>query len=50
MRSVEITIQNLITTGFDPRLENNPYLLFTFTSFQVCVCARARFIRVLHTE
>ena len=35
MRSVEITIQNLIGSGLDPKLENNPYLCFIYTSFQV---------------
>lgn len=34
MRSVEKTIQNLISTGMDPKTENHPYLGFTFTSFQ----------------
>lgn len=36
-RSIETTIQRLISSGLDPRLENNPYLLFVFTSFQVCL-------------
>ena len=35
MRSIEVTIQNLIGSGLDPRLENNPYLTFVYTSFQV---------------
>ena len=35
MKSVEKTVQNLISTGMDPKTENNPYLGFTFTSFQV---------------
>ncbi len=35
MRAVEVTIQNLIGSGLDPRLENNPYLCFVYTSFQV---------------
>lgn len=34
MHAVEVTIQNLIGTGLDPRLENNPYLCFVYTSFQ----------------
>eukprot|EP00951_Prasinocladus_malaysianus_P039732 scaffold447813_cov44-Prasinocladus_malaysianus.AAC.1 len=34
MRSVEVTIQNLIASGLDPKLENNPYLCFVYTSFQ----------------
>ncbi|KXZ42185.1 hypothetical protein GPECTOR_188g290 [Gonium pectorale] len=34
MRSVETTIQRLIGSGLDPRLENNPYLCFVYTSFQ----------------
>jgi acyl-[acyl-carrier-protein] desaturase len=34
MRAVEVTIQNLISQGLDPRLENNPYLCFVYTSFQ----------------
>ena len=36
MRAVEVTIQNLIGSGLDPKLENNPYLCFIYTSFQVC--------------
>ena len=35
MRQVEVTIQNLIGSGMDPKTENNPYLGFTYTSFQV---------------
>jgi len=34
MRSVEVTIQNLIGSGMDPKTENNPYLGFVYTSFQ----------------
>lgn len=34
MRAVEVTIQNLIGSGLDPRLENNPYLCYIYTSFQ----------------
>lgn len=34
MRSVEVTIQNLIGSGMDPKTENNPYLGFIYTSFQ----------------
>jgi hypothetical protein len=34
MRAVEVTIQNLIGSGMDPKTENNPYLGFTYTSFQ----------------
>lgn len=34
MRAVEVTIQNLIGAGMDPRTENNPYLGFIYTSFQ----------------
>ena len=34
MRAVEVTIQNLIGSGMDPRTENNPYLGFIYTSFQ----------------
>jgi len=34
MRSVEVTVQNLIRNGFDPRTENDPYLGFIYTSFQ----------------
>ena len=34
MRSIEITIQNLIGSGMDPKTENNPYLGFVYTSFQ----------------
>ncbi len=52
MRAVEVTIQNLISDGLDPQLENNPYLCFVYTSFQVgrghagrgvhaCMCACA---------
>jgi len=35
MHSVESTIQRLISSGLDPKLENNPYLCFIYTSFQV---------------
>lgn len=43
MKAIEATIQNLIGSGLDPKLENNPYLTFVYTSFQVCACcARAR--------
>ena len=35
LRSVEKTIQRLISSGMNPQTENNPYLAFTFTSFQV---------------
>lgn len=31
-----MTIQNLIGSGMDPKTENNPYLGFIYTSFQVC--------------
>ena len=34
MRTVEVTIQNLIGSGMDPKTENNPYLGFVYTSFQ----------------
>jgi acyl-[acyl-carrier-protein] desaturase len=34
MRAVEITIQHLISRGFDPQTENDPYLGFIYTSFQ----------------
>lgn len=35
MKSVEVTIQRLIGSGMDPKTENNPYLGFVYTSFQV---------------
>uniref|UniRef100_A0A7S3VQQ3 Acyl-[acyl-carrier-protein] desaturase n=1 Tax=Dunaliella tertiolecta TaxID=3047 RepID=A0A7S3VQQ3_DUNTE len=34
MHSIESTIQRLIGSGLDPKLENNPYLCFVYTSFQ----------------
>mmetsp|Transcript_18625 Transcript_18625/g.40011 ORF Transcript_18625/g.40011 Transcript_18625/m.40011 type:complete len:403 (+) Transcript_18625:152-1360(+) len=34
MRAIEVTIQNLIGSGMDPKTENNPYLGFLYTSFQ----------------
>jgi len=34
LRQVEVTIQNLISSGMDPKTENNPYLGFIYTSFQ----------------
>jgi acyl-[acyl-carrier-protein] desaturase len=34
MKSVEVTTQNLIGSGMDPKTENNPYLGFIYTSFQ----------------
>jgi Fatty acid desaturase len=35
MQAIEVTIQNLIGSGMDPKTENNPYLGFIYTSFQV---------------
>ena len=34
LQAIEVTIQNLITSGMDPKTENNPYLGFIYTSFQ----------------
>lgn len=34
MRSVEGTIQRLLGSGLNPRLENNPYLTYIYTSAQ----------------
>ena len=34
MRAIETTIHNLISRGFDPHTENDPYLGFIYTSFQ----------------
>mmetsp|Transcript_11276 Transcript_11276/g.33886 ORF Transcript_11276/g.33886 Transcript_11276/m.33886 type:complete len:429 (+) Transcript_11276:175-1461(+) len=34
MKAIEVTIQNLIGSGMDPKTENNPYLGFIYTSFQ----------------
>lgn len=34
MRAIEVTIQNLIGSGMDPKTENNPYLGFIYTAFQ----------------
>ncbi len=34
MRAVEVTVQNLISRGFDPKTDNDPYLGFVYTSFQ----------------
>ncbi|KAL6535745.1 Stearoyl-[acyl-carrier-protein] 9-desaturase 7, chloroplastic [Orobanche hederae] len=34
MRQIEKTIQYLIGSGMDPRMENNPYLEFIYTLFQ----------------
>jgi len=34
MRSIEVTIQHLITTGFDPGAEKDAYRGFVYTSFQ----------------
>ncbi|GLI64991.1 hypothetical protein VaNZ11_008416 [Volvox africanus] len=34
LKAIEITIQNLIGSGMDPKTENNPYLGFCYTSFQ----------------
>ena len=31
----QVTIQNLIGSGMAPKTENNPYLGFVYTSFQV---------------
>ena len=50
MKAVEVTIQNLIGSGMDPKTENNPYLGFIYTSFQeratkVCHGNTARFAK-----
>ena len=42
MQAVEVTIQNLIGSGMDPKTENNPYRGFIYTSFQVCSPAWGR--------
>lgn len=34
MRRVEITIHNLLSNGFDPQTEGDPYQSFIYTSFQ----------------
>lgn len=34
MKAIEITIHNLISSGMDPKTENNAYLGFIYTSFQ----------------
>ncbi len=34
MRSVEVTVHHLISRGFDPQTNNDPYLGFVYTSFQ----------------
>ena len=34
LQAIEVTIQNLIGAGMDPKTENNPYLGFIYTSFQ----------------
>lgn len=34
MREVEVTIQNLLTDGGDTQTANDPYRVFTYTSFQ----------------
>eukprot|EP00798_Chlamydomonas_sp_ICE-L_P022548 gene22548-29673_t len=34
MKQVERSVQGLIGSGLDPKLENNPYLCFVYTSFQ----------------
>ena len=34
MRAVDITVQNLIGSGMNPKTENDPYLGFVYTSFQ----------------
>ena len=34
MRAIEVTIQHLITSGFNPRARKDPYRGFLYTSFQ----------------
>jgi acyl-[acyl-carrier-protein] desaturase len=34
MRSIEVTIQHLITNGFNPQAKKDPYRGFVYTSFQ----------------
>jgi hypothetical protein len=43
MRAIEVTIHNLISSGMDPKTENNAYLGFIYTSFQ----ERATKVRLL---
>lgn len=52
LKALEVTIQNLIGSGMDPKTENNPYLGFVYTSFQeratkvraarACLCGLVR--------
>ncbi|GMJ08504.1 suppressor of SA insensitive 2, FATTY ACID BIOSYNTHESIS 2, lesion dwarf mimic 1 [Hibiscus trionum] len=46
MRQIEKTIQNLIGSGMDVKIENNPYKLFIYTSFQ----ERATFVSHKNTS
>lgn len=34
LRKIEVTIEKLISSGMDPKTENNSYLGFVYTSFQ----------------
>jgi acyl-[acyl-carrier-protein] desaturase len=34
MRSIEASVQHLISSGFDPHLATDPYRCFVYTSFQ----------------
>lgn len=34
LKMIEVTVQNLIGSGMDPKTENNPFLGFIYTSFQ----------------
>lgn len=43
MREVERSIQDLITNGFDPRTEQEPYQAMIYTSFQECATKIAHF-------
>ncbi|MEE8115428.1 MAG: acyl-ACP desaturase [Nitrososphaerales archaeon] len=44
MRSIDVTIQHLISNGFDPKERNDPYRGFVYTSFQEAVT------RLCHTR
>lgn len=46
MKAIEVTIHNLISSGMDPKTENNAYLGFIYTSFQ----ERATKVRTVHTH
>lgn len=50
LQAVEVTIQNLIGSGMDPKTQNNPYLGFIYTSFQARMLILSKWAHQLKAE